>query len=441
MRQYFLRYSALAASLAVSPVMQAYELYSDGSRSLNLDVNAMFGMFHSQRSYAAINPDTRTGTKSWREGSLQYGFSGEQRLVDDSEVSFGLSWVGTGTWGDGDAAGITNGKERRTHIEDAWLSWKSGQLVPMLGDDGVEVSFGRQTLTLGNGFLVYGDPVSMGKGVEEGALNRGGAYYLAPRNSFGSTGVLSLGGAEGWRGDLIYLKSSNPAQAKTELNIYNLEHVSNGGTLGASFIKGQDVNKNYADDLQLARKGMKTYSLRGNNNFGIKNLDLSVEYVRQNKKRSENAKGWYTQASWTFFDRFLQPTLTYRYSRFSKHFDPLFYGLSSGFGTWFQGEVAGNYAGPFNNNNSVHHAGLNLAVNDDLALGALAFKFKTLNKNEGDLSGKELNVFAEWSVNKHLSVVPVVGWYKPKKNVFNNGAQLRDRKNNFYSQVLFIAQF
>lgn len=433
--------SSAAAIILASANMQAHELYKDENRVFNLDVSAMFGFFHSSRSYAAINPDTRNGSKSWREGSIKYGFSGTEKLAQGSGLAAGLSWVSSATWGDGDAARITNGKERRTHIEDAWLGWKSGQLISALGEDGLDISFGRQFASVGSGFLIFGDPVSMGEGIADGALNRGGAYYLAPRNSFGRTAVISLGGAEGLRGDLMYLKSANPAQAKTKLHVANVEHITESSTVGATFIKGHDVDKKYADDFQLQRKGMKAYSLRGNSGFGIENLDLAAEYVWQRKKHATNGKAWYAQASWNFSKIGWQPAMTYRYSRFSENFDPLFYGLSTGFGTWFQGEVAGNYAGPFNSNTKVHHLGATLQPREDVALGALAFRFNTLDKKQGDLSGKELNLYVQWDLNDHLSIIPVTGWYSPKKDALNNGAQLKNRKNNFYSQLLFMTQF
>ena len=432
---------AITLAIAATSSAQAYELYQDDARYLNLDVSAAFGLFHSQRSYAAVNPETKEQSTSWREGYLKYGFSAGQKLVDDSELSAGLAWVSSGTWGNSDAAGLTDGSERHTRIEEGWARWKSGQLISALGENGLDISAGRQFASVGSGFLIHGDPVNMGNQIADGVLDRGGAYYLAPRNNFARTGIIRLGGETGWRGDLMYLKSENKAQAKTALHVANLEHVGAMGTIGATYIKGKDVDKEYADEFQLERKGMKVYSLRGNSSFGVDNLDLSAEYARQKKRSGDTENAWFTQASWTFADTPWQPTATYRYSRFSKGFDPLFYGLSTGFGTWFQGEVAANYAGPFNSNTKVHHVGVTAQPREDLTLGALAFKFNTLDKKQGDLSGSEFDIYAQWDVNQHLSIIPVMGLYKPKKDVSQGGAQLKDNKRNLYSQLLFMTQF
>lgn len=433
--------SCALISLLTAVNAGAYELYKDDERYLNADIFAAFGLFHSQKNYAAINPEQKAGSSSWREGYIKYGFSAGQKLFNESELSAGLAWVSSGTWGDGDAAGLTNGKERRTHVEDAWLRWKSGNLAPMLGEDGIDISMGRQFASVGSGFLIYGDPVNMGEGVADGQLNRGGAYYLAPRNNFARTAILRLGGESGWRGDLMYLKSDNRAQAKTALYVANLEHVGETSTLGLTYIKGQDVDKNYADDNQLERKGMKVYSLRGNTSLGIEGLDLAGEYAWQKKRHGDKENAWFAQASWQFNEVAWQPKTTYRYSRFSKGFDPLFYGLSTGFGTWFQGEVAANYAGPFNSNTAVHHIGLTANPREDITIGALAFNFSTLQKKLGDLSGNEIDLYAQWDVNEHLSIIPVVGWYKPKKDVNHGGAQLKNKQTNLYSQLLFMTQF
>ena len=107
------------------------------------------------------------------------------------------------------------GDERRTAVEDAYLGWRSGILFPALGEDGIDVSGGRQVVTLGDGFLIQGDPVNLGN-VDLGAnFDRGGAYYLAARKAFDRTAVLRLGGSQGWRGDLMWLKSDNHYQADT----------------------------------------------------------------------------------------------------------------------------------------------------------------------------------------------------------------------------------
>lgn len=432
--------STLALLLGAAFPAGAVELYADADTRVQANLEAVFGLFHSRENYA---PSGRLeeGSSSWREGYVKYGLSFEQGLAGVGSSYGALSMLSSATWGDGDAAGFSDGSERTTKIEDAYLGWRSGNLFEALGEDGVDVSFGRQNVMVGDGFLINGDALNIGKGLADGEFNRGGAYYLAARKAFDQTAVLRLGGQQGWRGDLMWLKSDNRAQAKTELYVGTLEHVADAGTVGLTYIRTHDIDERYASPSQLQRKSMETYSLRAAGNAGVENLSLSGEYAMQDRDQGTDENAWYLEAGWTFADVAWSPTLSYRYSRFSEGYDTLFYGFSRGYGTWFQGEVAGNYAGPFNTNSRVHHVGLRASPVENLSVGALWFDFDTLDRGRGDFSGRELNLYAQWGLTENLVVMPVVGLYQPKKSAENGGAQLGNGDRNLYSQLVFAFHF
>ncbi|NBA94752.1 hypothetical protein [Pseudomonas sp. R5(2019)] len=435
-----LRLSTLAFLVSAASHASAYELYADDDTHLNAKVEAVFGLFHSQENYA-LSGRLSEGSSSWKEGYIKYGLAFDQGLgaVGTAYGAFGL--LSSGTWGDGDAAGFSDGSERTTKIEDASLGWRSGNLFQALGEDGVDLSFGRQNIMVGDGFLINGDALNLGHGVADGEFNRGGGYYLAARKNFDQTAVLRLGGKQGWRSDLMWLKSDNRAQAKSELVVGTLEHVADAGTVGLTYIEVTDVDEAFASPLQLDRDNMKTYSLRGQGNAGVENLSLSGEYAWQDKREAGNEDAWYLEAGWKFADAPWTPAVSYRYSRFSEAFDPLFYGFSRGYGTWFQGEVAGNYSGPFNSNTQVHHVGLKVSPLENLSIGALWFDFQTLDKNLGNTDGRELDLYAEWAVNEHLMVMPVIGLYQPDKSAEHGGTQLGNNDTNLYSQLVFATSF
>src|SRR5690606_6606178 len=119
-----------------------------------------------------------------------------------------------------------------------------------LGEDAVVLSVGRQSAILGDGFILGTDMVSMGRGLGD-EFDRGGAYYLGGRTAFDRTAIVSLGGTEGWRGDVMWLESDNPFQADMELAVANLEHVGDKATVGLSAIKGLDADQRYAQALGL----------------------------------------------------------------------------------------------------------------------------------------------------------------------------------------------
>ena len=414
---------------------QAQELYRQGDSLLNADIEAIFAAIRSSESYDLVGNRSKSSS-SWREGYIKYGLSGSQGLAGNGSLYGAFSLLSSATWGDGDAAGLTEGSERRTAVEDAYLGWRSGDSLPGLGEDGLDISAGRQLIALGDGFLIQGDPVNVGD-VDLGAdFDRGGAYYLAGRKAFDQTLAVRLGGNQGWRGDLLWLKSDNRFQAETELAVANLEQVGELGTLGLSWIRGLDVDQRYAEILGLQeRDDMDTFSLRGRGGLGVDNLELAGEYVTQDK-RSGREHAWYAEASWTFAEQPWSPTATYRYSRFSEAFDPLFYGFSRGYGTWFQGEVAGNYAGPFNSNSRVHHLGLKLSPRENLSLGALYFDFDPLDDSRGDLGGRELDLYVEWMVNDHLLISPLLGFYQPERSAEQGGLQLGGDGTNTYLQLV-----
>ncbi|WAH61163.1 alginate export family protein [Pseudomonas silvicola] len=309
-----------------------------------------------------------------------------------------------------------------------------------MGKDGLDVSVGRQNVIIGDGFLIAGDALNIGKSFLDGAVNRGGAYYLTGRKAFDETAVVKIGGTQGLRSDLMWLKSDNPAQGKAEIVAGTLENVQALGTIGLTYLKVVDTDPAY--DF-VDRDGTRTVSLRAQGNLGHPELLLSGEYARQNRNEGDES-AWYLESGWTFSALPWRPALSYRFSRFSEGYDPLFYGNVRALGTWFQGEVASNYSGPFSTNARIHQIGLTLSPTDSVALGVLGYHFETLSKTASafaNLGGNELDVYAMWQINAHLSAIPLVGFYKPEKDINNGGSQLDNSHTNVYAQLLLQAKF
>ncbi|MND88385.1 hypothetical protein D3C81_698420 [compost metagenome] len=422
-----------------SSTAHSIELYKDATTTIAAPLSAAFGVFSSREQYAQT-PSQAAGSSTWQEAVLQYGLDIKHNSEQFGATYAALNWVSSATFGDGDAAGWTIGDERTTKIEDAYAGWKSASLLPLFGEDGVEVSFGRQNIVVGDGFIISGDALDFGNGPLDGRLDRGGAYYLTGRKNFDQTAVLRLGGSEGVRSDLMWLKSDNRAQAEPETAVATLENVTANGTLGLTAVKVLDTEKAFADILYPQRKGMKIYSLRGKGNAGLPGLFLAGEYARERKTTADES-AWYLEAGWTFNDTRFTPQVNYRYSRFSEGYDPLFYGNGRELGTWFQGEVAANYAGPFNSNATIQQVGLKLAITPTFNTGALLYRFDTLDSTIQDLSGKELDIYGEWTFNEHLLVLPLIGLYKPDHSAATGGSQLGGDSTNLYAQLLFITHF
>ncbi|EXJ12572.1 alginate export family protein [Nitrincola nitratireducens] len=217
-----------------------------------------------------------------------------------------------------------------------------------------------------------------------------------------------------------------------ELAGINTEYVIPEGTFGVSYIKGLDAFGS------TARDGQETVSLRYQGNAGVENLFLSGEFVTQDQgDNSASADAWYVEAGWTFADLPWSPSVNYRYSSFDTGFDPLFFGFNRGYGTWFQGEVAANYAGPFNSGADVHHIGIKASPTEMLSVGALYFDFKD-KAGSGANDAQEINLYAEWVITPNLIVSPLIGVYSPDNS---NTSQIGGKKTNVYGQFVVVVPF
>ena len=441
-----------AAALLGSAQAGAHILYESDETLLNFDIEAALGVFNSQKAYNQVLI-AEDASPTWQEGYAKYGLSAAHALDGAGSVYGAFNLLSSATRGDGDAGGFSTGKEEDTQVEDAYIGWTSGDLVPWLGEDGIDLSVGSQSFTIGDGFLINGDSLNFGEGfqpladagIAPSGLSRGGAYWLAARKAFDKTAILRLGGENGFHLDGFWLDSDNKAQAEMELAGANLEYRSETyGTLGVTYLKGLDVDDESAEFLGYQhRDGQETLAFRANGSLGVDNLFLSAEYVDQDNGDDYLGGGddhaWYGEAGWTFADVPWSPKLSYRFSSFSGGFDPLFFGFNRGYGTWFQGEVAANYAGPFNSDTDVHHVGLVLAPSPTVEFGALFFEFE--DAGQGFLDGNELDLYAQWVVNDHLVLSPLVGFYTPDVSAADGGTQIGNDDTNMYSQVIAIVNF
>lgn len=98
-----------------------------------------------------------------------------------------------------------------------------------------------------------------------------------------------------------------------------------------------------SDNASELRDGMKVDDLRviGLLMPGLPNLKLSGEYLWQHND-DQKGRGWYAGASYTFAEAPWQPTLAYKYSEFTRGYDPLFYGTSGERVPRFKGRSSGN---------------------------------------------------------------------------------------------------
>ncbi|MDR2688596.1 MAG: alginate export family protein [Azoarcus sp.] len=418
---------------------QAVSLYEKDDLSVNMEIESMIGVFSTREDYLA------DGGKNWQEAYFKASVIGEATVGPGLRLRGGVGGITVGTWGDGDAGGYTRGDERRTRLENAWVGLKTA-------DGLIDFSAGRQTYQLGDGFLIAGDAISLGRGplLAGAQVNRGGAYYLAGQKSFDNTAILRLNSAGEWRGELFWLKSDNPYHQNTELAGVNVEHVDARATLGVSYLNILDVSQDRGLGLWNQREGMNVFSVRGQGNAGVENLFLSFEYVAERGGDWEvknHAHAWTVEGGWTFSALPWKPSLNYRHAHFSaddpetrrnEAFDPLFFGLSRGFGTWFQGEIASNYAGPANSGNRVDRLEAAIQPREDLSVTLQYWDIRHV-AHAPDLDGREIDLFAMWQINDYVTFIPLAGYYKPRGD--DVIAAQGNRHGNFFAKAIVLFSY
>ncbi len=144
-------------------------------------------------------------------------------------------------------------------------------------------------------------------------------------------------------------------------------------------------------------------------------------------------------AGYTFADVKWQPTVSYRYTRYSEGWDFLFQG---GFRKRYQGEVGVNYAGSVTSNMQINDVLLSVMPTDKLTLNAMAFDYHQLSRRgEQDFSAREFDFFLDWMVTDNITLSPLVGFYKPDKWLGNGGNQSGSASTNTYFQLIAWVSF
>jgi hypothetical protein len=376
-----------------------------------------------------------SGDTSWGEGYVEPALGAEYGLGSDATLYGGVSAVAAFTAGEGDPSGSTRGGDGRVDLETAFAGWRSaGLLADTLGEDALDLSFGRQEFSVGSGFLI-----------SDGHFDRldDGAYWLAPRSAFQQTGLARLKTGS-VRGDLFYL-AADASQDGTELAGLNLEYAVEGlGTLAAMYFHVLDSG---TPIIYGPRDGMEVMSLRAAEITppALPDLALSGEYVDERGSGRDgrfDASAWYLKASYTRSDWTWSPTLSYRYARFSgdrdpedavrRDFEPFFYGYED-WGTWYQGEVTGEYL-LFNSNQVSHTLQLSASPSETLGVGAIYYSFDLDRPNYFGIPvssldfADELNLYLDWTLTKQATLSLAYGIAFPGKaawEVFGDGERFQ----------------
>jgi hypothetical protein len=399
-----------SASLFTSAALAEYELYSrDGTKLVfNADL-AVAGFLNNNSWFGESESFLGDDTDNWMELGFEPQLSLEMPLGKGTFYGK-LSAVFTDTFSD-DASGLTIGADD-THdlkIEQGHIGWKMSDLFSGLEDDTFSLSIGRQDYVIGTGLLIA-------DGGGDGG-DRGG-WYLGMRKAFKNTAIARLASKE-LLAEAFYLENQ-PRGGGIEGDVAggNLEyHFGDSLTLGGTYMLADANNVSDVDELDVY-SGRATWK-------PLTGLTLSGEYVHQTSDEIE-ADGWYAQAAYEAKDLPWSPVFSYRYATFdgddpnttdrNENFRAIAYGYTD-YGSWYQGEITGNY--PLGNNNLTSHMlRAKMQPSEKLTLNLIYYNF-TLNEPSAltggvtnvtsDDWGDEINLIADWQATDKIYVIGVAG--------------------------------
>jgi hypothetical protein len=334
------------------------------------------------------------------------------------------------TFGDGDPDGFTPNHPEDCSNEDLYIGYNSGDSY---GDLGVDVSFGRQQYHQGRDYLW---------GYGEYSAAEAGLYWLSPRLAFHRTAMVKLTYGD-WFAEGVWLQSKDVfAGSQREYAIGNLEYAQDWGTIGLAYTRvlAVDFSANTASFFSL--EDANIYDIRYNGNplyQMMPNWWFSAEYVWEkgdsggldafgSPVQEKDADAWYVQLTYAFPEFEWAPEISYRFNHYSgddpatasedEAVDMLQYGFED-WGTWYHGEVLGEYA-IFNSNLDVHHVFLWAYPYENLRAGFIFLNYTLDETNSGfqagvtdDDFGNEINLIADWSVNDNMAISAVYGAWSP----------------------------
>lgn len=391
-------------------------LILNGAAGFYNEVNPFFsqGEAFTQGNPIANDPGGK-GVRFWGEGYVEPGIGGIVELGNSNIYTYGAI---TGLFSARNTADIySSGAAAYGAIERLY----AGVVFSQLGkkDLNLDISYGRQTFQLNDGFLIS---------KYSGSSNAGdrGSVYLNSRTSFNKAGLLKLN-SRNWSLQGFYLEPQ-------ELSRHNEVHTTYaGGYLGFNNNKHWDVGFAYINRVRgkgsyqtnngtITQKGL--YVLNPKiwiTNIANKGLFLKSEYAFEGHSSGNmRANAWYIGAGIDLKSTILKPMFYYRYafmqgqksdSKYYTRFDPL---LTGGLGDWVQGI---NMRKVLGNGNIITHrlqARINPSSSVDVSIdyfhlradsyinvGGLAPITQLKSKRLGD----EITVTTHWYINQHFMLL------------------------------------
>lgn len=401
-----------SAGFMAGPALAGYDLYKSDDAKITFNFDAVAATFMNQDSWFGESKSfLGKDTDDWSEYGFEPKISFEAKL--GGGTVFGeFSGVYTNTAGD-DASGLTigNGNNSSTDTEQAHVGWKIADLFSGLEDDEFSISGGRQDYKIGSGMLIA-------DGGSDGGEH--GGWYLGMRKAFMESAIARIEG-NGLLAEAFRIEN-RPRRGGTRGNAV-------GGNLEYTFFETMKLGGTWmVVDAELpGYDELDVYDARldWTGKDALEGFALSGEFAHEESDQIE-ADGWFAEASWGTKEICWSPTFSYRYAHFDgddpntpedEQFREIAYGFSD-YGSWFQGEITGNY--PLaNGNTNTHRLRVKMQPNESVTLNVMYYDY-TLDQEQiwgdpvtSDDWGQELNFTVDWAATEQIYVIGVLGNLSP----------------------------
>jgi hypothetical protein len=372
-----------------------------GTWTFNFD--AGFGAFGFDNSLYTDQRADPSGDLSddWLESYIKPAISAEFPMERGGAWFGKLSAVGSRTFSA--PPSLVGESASALLAEDAYIGWRSGTSTK-IGEDALQITLGRTPYQIGHGFLLW-----------DGAADGGarGGYWSGARKAWEFGGVLRFK-ARSNTFEFFYLDRDELPDSDTGTAVAGANYEFAFGettTLGASYLK-------FSSDTLVSREGLDVYDARA---FtaplpALPDLSFELEYADQDGADG-SAAAWTAKVAYSLSKANWTPQLSYRYAIFEEGFDSLFPGFYD-WGTWWQGEIAGEYF-LVNSNLISHEIRVHLEPNDSVSGGLLAYDFTLDNPAAfatgvtSDSLGWEVDAYVDWKINSNFTSSFVLAYFEP----------------------------
>jgi len=371
----------------------------------------------------------------WFEGYVKPALAGVYTFDSTSQLYGKVSAVGERTYG---SVPEPFGQDVSSfQVEDLSVGWRSGESSP-LGDNAFDFSVGRERYRLGHGFLVF-------DGAAEGG-SRGG-YWTNARQAFQFAAIGRFRPGHHLV-ESFYLDKDELEEHDTGSRVWGLNYEfapDDHTTVGATFMKWFAHR-----ELAPGRDGLNVVNVRAYTApfSSVRDLSFEFEYASERNGTALDSNAWTLQGGYQLSSVVWSPKVSYRYAWFqgddpqtsaNEAFDPLFLGFYD-WGTWWQGEIAGEYF-LSNSNLRSHQIRVNVAPTDAVSGGLIAYHFdadQPRSYGTGVINrdlASEIDAYTDWKLNHAFTVSLLLAYADPGKAV----QQATGRTKNFAYGMLYVA--